>query len=306
MTTPLRHGSYPSSFDTTTINDVRSVSYNSAVSNMLAIAGGSTDIALSAMNFADPKITFTTGDIQTILATCSAATGQSVAAGAWEVQFQKRLNGGRFAGTGSHTTLNGTDGFLYWTSITATQDAPDGAEGTLELFPLSGGANPGYTSPVVQNTSQSLAGSPAINSRLALGPVYANGSQVVGVQRVTINCGNMVSGGTRSDGALFHTQCSIEKREPTIEVEVINPAIGNTLNPFISALSGSGVVVYLQKVSGGGGRVAFATTQHVSFSSTAGSWNFVSHSVTGQGDVTSIFRAQIHGPLSFSTGTAIS
>lgn len=307
MTTPLRHGSYPCSFDTTTINDVRSVAVNSAVTNMIAIPGGAVNASLVAMNFADPKITITTGDIQTILATCGVSTGQSVAAGAFEVQFQKRANGGIFAGSGSHVTLNGTDGFLYWTSITATQDAADGAEGTLELIPLSGGANPGYTAPFAANTSQSLAGSPTINSRLALGPIYANGTAVAGVTRVTINPGLTVESGSRASGALFNTQVSITQRTPTIEIEVLNPAMNNTLNPFISAMSGTGVVVYLQKVAAtGGGRVAFATTEHVSFSCSTGAWNVTGTNVSARGDATTTIMANIVGTLTTSTGTAIS
>ena len=293
MTTPLRHGSYPCSFDTTTINDVRSVQVNTAVTNMMAIPGGSISSALNAINYADPKISITTGDIQTIFATCGPVSGQSVAAGAWEVQFQKRVSGGTFAGSGAHVTLNGTDGFLYWTQLTATQDVADGAEGTLELFPLSGGANPGYTAPFAVNTSQSLTGSPAINSRLALGPVYAQGSALAGVTRVTINTGLTVNGGTRSDGALFHTQCSIEQRTPSIEFGVINPALAGTLGPFITAFSGSGIVVYLQKVSSGGGRVAFATAQHVSISSTTGTWQITNQQVSARGDVVTTVKADI-------------
>lgn len=306
MTTPLRHGSYPCSFDTTTINDVRSVAVNSAVTNMIAIPGGSIRAALVAMNFADPKITITTGDIQTILATCGVSTGQAVAAGAFEVQFQKRANGGIFAGSGSHVTLNGTDGFLYWTSITATQDAADGAEGTLELIPLSGGANPGYTAPFAANVSQSLAGSPTINSRLALGPVYANGTQVVGVTRVTINPGLVIDSGTRADGAIFNTQVSATQGTPTIEIEVLNPAMNNTLNPFISAASSTSTV-YFQKVAAtGGGRVAFATAEHVSFSFTTGAWNVTGTNVSARGDATTTIMANIVGTLTTSTGTAIS
>lgn len=306
MTTPLRHGAYVCSFDSTTINDVRSVQVNSAVTNMLAIPGGAVNVALAAMNYADPKITITTGDIQTILATCTVSAGQAVAAGAFEVQFQKRANGGIFVSGGNHVTLNGTDGFLYWTSISATQDAADGAEGTLEIFPLSGGANPGYTAPFAANTSQSLAGSPAINSRLALGPVYINGSAAVGVTRVTINPGLTVEGGTRSDGALFHTQCGITQRAPTIELEVLNPALNNTLNPFISAASGTSTV-YLQKVAAtGGGRVAFATTEHVSFAFGTGAWNVTGTNVSARGDATTTIMAQIVGTLTTSTGTAIS
>lgn len=307
MTTPLRHGSYPCSFGTTTINDVRSVQVSSAVTNMLAIPGGSVDVALAAMNFADPKVTITTGDIQTVLATCGVTSGEAVAAGAWEVQYQRRASGGTFAGSGSHVTLNGTDGFMYWTSITASQDAADGAEGTLEMFVLSGGASPGYTSPISASTSQNLTGSPAINARHALGPVYVNGSAAVGVTRVTINPGLTVSGGTRSDGALFHTQCSIDTRMPTIELEVLNPALNNTLNPFISAFSGSGIVVYLQKVAAtGGGRVAFATAQHLSFSTTTGAWNVTGTNVSARGDVTTTIMAQIVGTLTTSAATAIS
>ena len=306
MTTALRHGSYPCSFDTTTINDVRSVQVNSAVTNMLAIPGGAVNVALAAMNYADPKITITTGDIQTVLATCGVTSGQAVAAGAFEVQYQKRANGGIFTSGSNHVTLNGTDGFLYWTSISATQDAADGAEGTLELIPLSGGANPGYTAPFAANTSQSLAGSPTINSRLALGPVYANGTAVSGVTRVTINPGLTVESGSRASGAIFHTQVSITQRAPTIELEVLNPAMNSTLNPFISAASGT-TTVYLQKVAAtGGGRVAFATTEHVSFSFSTGAWNVTGTNVSARGDATTTIMAQIVGTLTTSTGTAIS
>lgn len=307
MSTPLRHGSYPCSFDSTTINDVRSVAYNSGVTNMIAIPGGAVTAALIAANYADPKITITTGDIQTVLSTCTLTAGQSVAAGAWEVQYQKRLAGGTFASSTNHVTLNGTDGFLYWTSISASQDAADGAEGTLELIPLSGGASPGYTAPITENTSQSLAGSPAINSRLALGPVYANGTAVAGVTKVTINSGLKVESGSRASGAIFQTQVSITQRTPTIEIEVLNPAMISTLDSIISAFSGTGVVVYLQKVAAtGGGRVAFATTEHVSFSASTGAWNVTGQNVSGMGDVTTTISAQIVGNLSQSLATAIS
>jgi hypothetical protein len=307
MTLPLRHGIYPCSFDTTTINDVRSVAYNSGVTNMIATPGGSVNAALIAANYADPKITFTTGDIQTCLSTCTLTNGQSVAAGAWEVQYQKRTNGGVFTGSTAHVTLNGTDGFLYWTSISASQDAADGAEGTLELIPLSGGASPGYTSPVAENVSQSLAGSPAINSRLALGPVYANGTAIAGVTKVTINSGIKAESGSRASGAIFQTQVSITDRKPTIEIEVLNPAMISTLDSIISAFSGTGVVVYLQKVAAtGGGRVAFATAEHVSFSASTGAWNVTGQNVSGMGDVTTTISAQIVGTVTQALATAIS
>lgn len=306
MTTPLRHDVYPCSFDALTVNDIRSVNVSPSVSHMVMIPGGATRPDGFAMNYADPTISITTGDIATVLGSTGVATGLSVSGATWEIQYEKRASGGTYAGTLSHVTLNGTDGFLYVTSISAEQDSAECASLDATFVALSGGASPGYTAPFSVNTSQTLTGTPDVPLRHALGPVYCNGSLIAGVQSVKIDPG-IKHEAKRSDGGVFPTACVVVEQQPMVEVSVLNPALvdESTLGPFISALSGSGIVVYLQAVSPGGGRVASGTGSHVSFTSATGVWAVTSQNGTARGDVVTTFQAKLTAAISVSTTATI-
>jgi hypothetical protein len=290
MTTPLRHEIYVSSVDSLTINDMRSVTLSPGVSHLVMIPGGALSPDGIAMNYADPTVNITSGDIATVVAATGVATGL-VGSSAWEVQYEKRASGGAYAGSTSHVTLNGTNCLLYTTSISAQQDAAEGAEIQATLVALS---SDGYTAPFAVNVSQSLTGTPDVPLRHALGPVYCNGSLIAGVTDFKLDTGIKIEA-KRSDGGVFPVTCHVVERQPMVEFSVLNPALidESNLGPFISALSGSGVVGYLQAISPGGGRVAGATGSHISITAATGVWVCTNQQGTARGDVVTTFQAKL-------------
>lgn len=302
MTAPLRHDAYPCSIDSLTINDIRSVTVSPAVSHMVMIPGGARLPDGIAMNYADPTVSFVTGDIATVIGSLGASTGLT-GSSAWEVQYQKRAAGGTYAGSTSHVTLNGTNCFAYANTITAQQDAAEGAELAFTMMALS---SDGATAPFAVNTSQSLTGTPDVPLRHSLGPVYCNGSAIAGVTDVKVDFGHKVEA-KRTGGVLFPEACVIVESQPMVEFSVLNPALIDeaSLGPFISALSSSGVIVYLQAVSPGGGRAAGASGTHISITAATGVWAATNQTATARGDVVTTFQAKLTVIPTVSTTASI-
>lgn len=303
MTTPLRHDVYPCSFGDLTVNDVRSVQVTPGVTHMMMVPGGNVIADGIAMAFAEPVVNITTGDVATVIAATGMATGLSVSAGAWEVQWEKRAPGGAYAGSTSHVTLNGANGFLYATSLTAEQDSADGAELACSFMALS---SDGYTAPITVNTSQSLVGTPDVPLRHSLGPVYVNGTLIAGVTSIRIDSGLTIEA-KRSDGGVFPVACMVTKREPMVELSVLNPALIDeaALGPFISALSSTGIVAYLQAVAPGGGRAAGNSGTHISVSSNTGVWQVTNQQGTAGQDVVTTVQAKLTTNFTIATNASL-
>lgn len=296
-----RHDLFCWSFDGTTLNDIRNVNENPGVQQMVMTAGGNVTPTSRALSHADPKINITTADLATLLGLVSPSTGLKVSS-AWEGQYEKRADGGVYSGSGSHVTLNGTNGYLCINAINAEQDNVQGADAEVEFHPLS---SDGMSVPVTVNLSQSLAGSPDVPARFALGPVYANGTEIAAT-KANIQFGKKV-GGKRAGGALFLRTVNVEERLPGIEITVIDPTLCDEakLNYFLGAMSGTGVVVYLLKVNPGAGRVDGATGAHISFSCASGVWVMTGQQASAQGDVMTTFRADLTGVITVSTTATI-
>lgn len=270
MPLPTLHEAYPVKLvyagpTTVYANQLDSVEVNPGIELIESFAAGAVDPQLIATAFAENKVSITSRDVSTLLGAISISAGLALTSSV--VQWNKRADGGTFAGSGSHITLSSTGGFIYPTEISVKQDDKEGASIKLDLCPTWDGTN----LPLVVNTSQSLVGSPAANAVHALGPVIFEGAQLGGVQSLSVKTGIEVAF-KRQDGELYSRIVCIVKRKPMIEVELVNLGISSTLTLGKTYAVSTGTICYLQKVTAGGARVAVGTQEHVSFTTAAGAY----------------------------------
>ena len=286
-----RASNYPAIFDALALADVRSVTPSPNVEEMILTAAGALDPSFAQAVMQDPQVRLTTGQLATVLAACSPVTGLEISSGG-EIQYQKRLDGGSFAGSGSHVTLNAAKGFLAPTEIRARQDAREGAELELLFYALAVGSNPA----VAANAGQSLTGSPTVATAYKLGPVVYEGSIVGGVQGITVQTGiRYVT--KRAAGEVEAKIGSILARAPVFLVEGDNLSLPANIG-FGRKAASAGMTVYFQRVGGTNG-------QHVSFTLTAGQYVYDQTSGDGESDVTSRVRMTGTTTLTYSTTASL-
>lgn len=297
------HEIYPSKvvsgMTTLYINGLDQVDPQPGIEVLEAMIGGSVDPQIIATAFAEPKVKITARDIGTILAGISITNGFSVTTSA-TFQFQKRLNGGVYTTGSNHISLTATGGLLYAEEFGAKQDDKEGADISLQFCPVFDGTN----LPLVVNTAVALAGTPSVAALFALGPVIFEGAQIVGVQSVRVKTGIEVRF-KRADGELFARNVSIVKRKPTIEIELLNHALAATLTLGGTYPITDGITAYLQKAIPGGGRVDYATSEHISVTAAAGSYKLESMSGSKGEDAMLKLTVLPTGTLSMSAADAI-
>lgn len=271
---PDLHEIYPSKLvsglTTLYLNGLDQVDPQPGIETLEAMIAGSVDPQIIATAFAEPKVKVTARDLGTILAAISITNGFAVTTSA-TFQFQKRVNGGVYTSGSAHISLTATGGLLYAEEFGAKQDDKEGADISLTFCPTFDGTN----LPLVVNTAVALAGTPSVAALFALGPVIFEGAQVTGVQSVRVKTGIEVQF-KRADGELYSRIVVIVKRKPTIEIELLNQALAATLTLGGTYPITSGITAYLQKVVPGGGRVAYATAEHISVTAAAGAYKLES------------------------------
>ena len=300
---PQMWGIYPAVLDGVTINNLMSVDISPEIQELSVVPGGSVDRKLIATSKAEPKISFETFDVAALLGSVGLMTGLAVSS-SYKFQAQKRSDGGVFAGSGNHITITGTTGFLKIEEITANQDAdtPAMARGVFHVL------YDGSTAPTNVNTGQNLTGSVAVNATHALGPVLFEGQTggLGGATSVTITP-NIEFTMPRSDGDLVARTGAVTKRAPEIKITSLNLSNLASLSLDTTVPINSGLTIYLQKITPGGGRVAYATSQHISISVSAGT--YILTRAAGRNDQNSTFDLTvkpINNAISVSTSAAIS
>ena len=244
------------------IKQVRRSGFTSGGQILRARASGSPVTSAMFGKMADPKFSFETSDIAGVLAGISLTSGLSVSGGSLVLPYNKRANGGTFAGAGANFELAATDALTVIQQISAQQDG-DGAMATLETTLLSAD---GLSDPVTATGGSTLS-SESFNLEFAMGPVTVNGSQVPAIVGFTVTPGLTLLT-KRYNGGIFPTQVFIQTIDPTIQITFEDFDALATYGPFFTELSS--VVCFLRKRADGGVFVADATAEHIALSMGAG------------------------------------
>lgn len=296
----IRSSIYPSQFvgaSTLDLTQLHNVNIVNGVNKDVIVPAGSIDPAAIPMMFAAPIVTFSSRDIAGVLAIVSVTAGLYCSSGAI-IQFQRRTNGGTFAGSGSHVKLTST---LGWLGITGFSSAQDGsAEVQLAYYPLYDGTN----EPLTATGSVSLSLSPAFNSQFSLGPVYANGVEFVGIQNISVDPGiNFQT--NRESGDVFAKRGAIYGRMPTFSFTTFSAAIAAQTNILFNAALPGTLAFYLWKLQSGRARIDVATTENVKLSAATGVWGITGQNGSENGDVMTTVSAQATGTMASSAASAI-
>jgi hypothetical protein len=244
------------------LRQVKKTSFKGNVqAQSLRVSGGVDPSAMYVVS-GEPRATFETMDIAGAIVGLSIQSGLNVAAGTLTIPWNRRANGGTFAGGANNFTLTGANGLAVINSIGASQ-GDEGAVAEIELCFLS---TDGLTSPIAANVNQTLA-SQAYNAAYAMGPFYLNGSQLSQVVSVKVNTGIKLTL-KRYDGSVYPTIAFIETRDPTIDITFENADAISAQGPLFSAMTSA--AVYFRKKSDGGTFVADATAVHAKLSFATG------------------------------------
>ncbi len=279
-------------------NQLDNVELSPSIEALIARAGGALAPQAIATAQAENKVSFTSADVATLMAVLSFSLGLKVTAAT--LQFEQRLNGGGYVSGSSHITMTSTGGLVYPKELTAKQGDKEGAKLSLDFCPFWDGTN----LPVVVNSGQALAGTPAANATHALGPVIFEGAQVIGVQSVSCKSGIEVKF-IFADGELYPREVVITALNPMIEIELLNVPFAATLTAGGLTPLSSGIICYFQKVIPGGGRVAIATAEHISVAATSGAYKLDSVSGSKGDNATVKLTVMPAQALSMNAATAI-
>ena len=300
----MRYTLYTATLNSTTaLVQMDGWSVKPGVQRATIIPGGLIDVAHIGIAGATPSVSLTTRDLSTFLTTITISAGLACTASS-TFALQERLDGGTLnpTSTATHETVTAAKGFVYPTSITASQEGNDGAtlEGTF--IPLWNGT----LNPLVWNTGVAIntLTVPSFASRYFLGPVYHNGTVINGVTNVTVNPGiNYTPRAFAGDP--YAKIGSIVTRTPSISFTVTEAAAAGTLTTLFGSAVNTSFAIYLQKGVASATRVAAATTQHIKISTTAGDWGADDISVSGNEDGTVTFTVIPAAALACSLASAI-
>lgn len=267
MGTPQLHDVYPARFNSFALNQVDNQSFSPGIETLMAQAGGSVDPGLHGIAEVDSRWKLTSRDVQTILQNVALATGLEITSGA-KLQFQRRKHAGVYESGSAHFVLTSTVGFLWIEEFGFEQKSKEGGDISVQYAALFDGS----TDPTVVNVSQSLVGSPAVNAVHALGPVVMEGAQLEGVKKWRCKTGIEVTL-EAADGEVASRVIAIQKRMPTIEIELRNMTFLSTgsVGAYQKPIS-SGIACYGQKVLAGGHHVAWGSGVHIAATVSQGTY----------------------------------
>lgn len=251
------------------IDQVTDFNVDTAIAEALHGADGAVDPTYVAVMGQAPRLRFTTSKLATLLAKVTNSffiNGIKIDSDAGvpahdglEAWFQKLVEGGTRAGATSHLKMTINEGLLIPGAISVNQ-------GGVAAIPLDCiVTHDGTNAPIVLTANQTLPGSPSVSELFTLGPVKINGTLLDAVQSVSIDPGiqPIVAG---ADGAVWPTYAAIMGRQPMITITCFDALALNTFGVSGTAQATADSLIYLRKLTEGGGRVADATAEHISFS----------------------------------------
>lgn len=255
---------YDAPFGGTTIRQIRGTDFSQNVQKFVERYSGGLDPQLIAVLSAEPKINVRTGNLA-CLSSISPTTGLAVtSSGTIVFPWQARASGSTFVSGSNHYSLSSTLGLIIPQTITASQDAQEGATLALEFMAAS---SDGATNPVAINGSVALASQAFVASH-GLGPVVADGTTIGGLKSSTVTFGLSAST-DRYSGLPFAGIDGIflGERDPMLEIEFENKATAVTLGMLSAATT---VIAYYRKFADGSTRVTNNTSEHVAVTFSGG------------------------------------
>jgi len=236
------------------VNQTRMERLNPAISLTRQGHGGHVDDNFAAIAAAQPAIQFSTTAIARALNTLGDINGLAITTTPFDAFFYQGELGGTRAASG-HLKMSLSKGIIVPTTLRAPHNPP----ATIDYQAV--GRMDGENSPL------SIAGSvvPDVTldpSQFCAGPVVINGTELDGVQDITLNFGITLE--IRSDkGNVWPRYVGIRRRVPTATVRFTNSEhFVGVVDPDGTAIT-SATAVYLRAVEQGGTRVADATAAHI-------------------------------------------
>lgn len=209
---------------------------------------------------AEPTISGSVSDFGTAISAgltpTLALAGGSASVSTLAVYGTQVSNLGSVAGSSSHFTTTVSLGVMILRSIRASQGQKASAQ--VEVHAIWDGTN----DPLLYATNASLPSDCVLGYQYTLGPVYVDGSQLVGVKDVSVDMG-ITETKVQSDGNLYPTLIYTSKWEPKIMLTMTNAAAESTFGLTGSALSTGETSVYFQACSNMGTRIANNVASHV-------------------------------------------
>lgn len=257
---------------------------------------GGLDASEIYLMSAEPRATWKTMDLAGVIAGISNLTGLDVAAGTITLPWNRRANGGTFAGGSNNFSLTSANGLTIPTGYSATQGD---AAAMVDLETVFRSTN-GILAPVAANVNQALAAQAYVGG-YRLGPFYFGGSEIAEITSVRVNTGLKVEV-FRYSGGIYPVKTVITSRDPSIDITFENADAMATLGPIFAAMSSC--AAYFRKKSDGGTVVADASEVHCKFSFAAGITAV--QQISGSGQANAPVTVRLEGKaLTVSAASAI-
>jgi len=246
---------------------------------------------------AEPAMIIRTGDLASVFAAISGLNGL-LCDETSTFQWQERSDDGvGFLTTNTHSRFTCAKGIVVPDTLTA--DLNSGmAELTLRFIGL------GTSDPFTKTDAVALTGTaPGYGSGFFLASPYLNGTEIPGVQSISINFGIELQPGP-SKPSTFNDLVSKIRQNPELSFTVLKADEQWTLATIGNSIATS-FAIYLQKADPDTDRIAPGTGSHFKCSCTAGKFSRDSISVDGNDDAAVQFMVKPQGSIAISTSSTI-
>ncbi len=202
------------------IHQITRLALSPGVERLLAGGNGQVNPGFVGIAGLQPELSFTTTALKVALAALGDIDGVPVAGSNLDFYFQKVLAGGKRAGATSHIKGTVVAGIIVPTTITIPQGQPATIDYRCVMISADGDA-----APMAWATAQSLPTETPASEIYVLGGASLNGTDIDGVDTVTINLGIglWVDGGS---GKPYKTHVGISQQQPTIMIS------GRSIDPI--------------------------------------------------------------------------
>lgn len=300
----------PATGDPLVLNQVSGRSVSNGLRLHEQQLAGAVDRAGTVILAGDPVVGLQTMDLLTALTAISLTTGYRAASGAI-LRYQKRgsdvVSGsgttGPFTTGSTHRTVTSPKGMLMPTSLSVAQDGLAMLALTYHGYESDDGA----TRPFTLNTSQALAGTPALNSLYTLGPVKLGASALDGLIGWEFDTGLGAFETRRKNGRTYPNEGKLRSRLARLVLKFDNPEIADSVGSYFHAQLGSTLTAYARKKSltSTDGNVADDQSSHLSIAIAAGSWKLDDESANDHDDIPGQVSVFVNGTITSSLTAAI-
>ena len=253
----------------TQINQVQEQSLPTGFNEIIESSDGMVDPTFSAVMAMNPRMTFRTTDIATLLGVVGI-TPVAISSNVVFYYQQTQPNGTRMTGA-NHRSATVAAGMIVLRKISAAQ----GGKAMLEfdVIPLS---SDGLVDPITFASAISLPTLAGTATMFTLGPLKINNVMTDGVQSLDFDVGIREQVMSHA-GLVYPVRAHAEQRTPSFRWKHADASLLSTLGlTGLAAVPGAGseCQAFLRKLTAQGTRVANATAQHVAFTFKKGIWKY--------------------------------